>query len=114
METNFEARTGFHYEITLDRIEYRNSDKIEIKRKNNEQYREKGRRLFQEKKYYEATKVYKYLIHISENFPRNNPYLPEERAELESMNINAKLNYIRCYFKIEEEWNRKDLADFAR
>lgn len=28
--------------------------------------------------------------------------------------MNAKLNYLRCYFKIEEEWNRKDLADFAK
>jgi hypothetical protein len=46
--------------------------------------------------------------------PRNHPYSPEERGELESMNANAKLNYIRCYFKIEEDWTRKDLADFAK
>lgn len=30
------------------------------------------------------------------------------------MNINAKLNYIRCYFKIKEDWNLRDLADFAK
>lgn len=114
LERNHAARTGFHYEITLDHIEFRNSEKIEIKRKINEEYREKGRKLFQEKKFFEATKAYRYLINISENFPRNNPYLPEERAELESININAKLNYVRCYFRIEEEWNKKDLADFAK
>lgn len=30
------------------------------------------------------------------------------------MNLQAKLNYIRCYFKIEEDWVQKDLADFAK
>jgi hypothetical protein len=30
------------------------------------------------------------------------------------MNINAKLNYIRCYFKIKEDWNIRDLSDFAK
>lgn len=36
VESGQGARTGFHYEITLDRIEYRNSEKIKIKRKINE------------------------------------------------------------------------------
>lgn len=65
LERDHTVRTGFHYEITLDRIEFRNSDKIEIKRKINELYREKGKKLYHEQKYFEASKAYKHLIHIS-------------------------------------------------
>lgn len=30
------------------------------------------------------------------------------------MNFNSKKNYIRCYFKITQEWNKKDFRDFAK
>jgi hypothetical protein len=73
-EVNQQEPTGFHYEIFLERIEFRNSDRIDIKRKINEQNRDKGKKLFSEEKYYEASKTYKFVIHISENLPRNNPY----------------------------------------
>jgi hypothetical protein len=73
-EASQQERTGFHFEIFLERIEFRNGEKIEIKRKVNEQNRDKGKKLFGEGKYYEASKAYKFIIHISENLPRNHPY----------------------------------------
>jgi hypothetical protein len=72
--------TGFHYEMVLERVEFRNSEKIDIKRKINEQNKEKGKKLFQEEKFYEASKAYKFVIHISENLARNNPYSAEDRG----------------------------------
>ena len=30
------------------------------------------------------------------------------------MNISARLNYIRCYFKIKEDWIIREMADFAK
>lgn len=54
----------------LDRVEFKNVEKIEIKRKIYELNREKGKKFFEERKYLEASKVYKFITHISENLPK--------------------------------------------
>lgn len=30
------------------------------------------------------------------------------------MNIRARLNFIRCYFKIKEDWLLRDMAEFTK
>lgn len=88
-------------------------EKIEIKRKIYELNREKGKKFFDERKYLEASKVYKFITHISENLPKSK-YSEEELDEIENMNFNSKKNYIRCYFKITDEWSKKDFREFAK
>jgi hypothetical protein len=57
--------------VFLDRVEFKNVEKIEIKRKIYELNREKGKKLFDERKYFEASKIYKFTTHISENLPKS-------------------------------------------
>jgi hypothetical protein len=40
---------------------------------------------------------------------KNNNYTSEDKGELESVNIHAKLNYIKCFFKIKEDWVQRDM-----
>jgi hypothetical protein len=56
--------------------------------------------------------VYKFIINISENLSKKK-YEPEEIGELDSMNVSAKFNYLRCFFKLTERWVEKELEEFT-
>ena len=95
-------KTGKHYEVTVLRIEYKNSDNIETKRLFYDQQREKARDLFKENKYADCIKIYKKLINVTENISRR-IYSEEEIVELENMNINSKKNYLKAFFKLDDK-----------
>ena len=101
-DTNSSERKGCHYEITVEKLEYKNADTIDSKRLVFDQKKIEAREYFIKGDYMEALKVYRFIYDITSNCSLK-LFSKEDLLEIEGMNDNSKVNGLKCYFKLIEK-----------